>query len=168
MMPMVDSPLTGTQLDFETDMSHDVTVEADNGASVTSEVFTIDVNDLNDAPVLDTNATFIVPPVAEDDLNPAGDTVANILASGGLNSITDDDTGAVEGIAVYTVDDTNGTWEYSLDGNSWTAIGAVDTASALLLDPAAMMRFVPDADFSGTSFSMPGTRLRAATDNCLI
>ena len=141
----------GTQLDFETDMSHDVTVEVDYGSSVTSEMFTIDVNDINDAPVLDTTATLTLPAIAEDDLDPAGDTVANILASDGLNSVTDDDSGAVEGIAVYTVDDANGVWEYSLDGSSWTAIGAVDTTSALLLDPTAKMRFIPDADFSGTA-----------------
>jgi len=140
-----------TQLDFETDMSHDVTVEVDYGGSVTNEVFTIDVNDINDAPVLDATATLTLQAMVEDDLNPAGDTVANILVSDSLNSITDDDIGAVEGIAVYTVDDTNGAWEYSLDGSSWTAIGAVDTASALLLDPTAMIRFVPDADFSGTA-----------------
>ena len=115
--------------------------------------FTIDVNNVNDAPVLDTTANLSVPTTAEDNFNPTGDTVANILASGGLDAITDEDAGAVqEGIAVYTVDDTNGIWEFSLDaGTNWDDIGAVDTASALLLDLDAMIRFVPDPDFAGSA-----------------
>jgi len=142
----------GTQLDFETDIEHDVTVDADYGAYVTSEIYTIDVNDINDAPILDAPANYIVTPVAEDETAPTGETVANILASEGLDRITDVDIGAVEGIAVYTVDDTNGVWQYSLAGSgTWNAFGAVDTASALLLDPDAMIRFVPANDFTGTS-----------------
>ena len=119
------------------------------GALTTAASVDITVIAVNDAPALDTTANLIVPTVDEDDFNPAGDTVANIVASGGLDNITDVDTGAVEGIAVYTVDDTNGTWEYSLDGGgAWTGIGAVDTATALLLDPTAMIRFVPEPDLS--------------------
>ena len=141
----------GTQLDFETDITHDVTVEVDYGVYVTSEVFIINVNDINDAPVLDATAALSVPSVAEDDFNSAGETVANIIASDGLDSITDEDISSVEGIAVYTVDDTNGTWEYSLDGGTgWTGIGAVDTTTALL-DPTAMIRFVPDTNYTGTA-----------------
>ena len=47
--------------------------------------------------------------IAEDDFTSAGDTVAAIVASAGGDRITDVDAGAVEGIAVIGVDDTNGT-----------------------------------------------------------
>ena len=51
------------------------------------------------------------------------------------------------------VDDANGTWEYSINGGTdWLAFGAVDASSARLLaaDVDTLVRFVPDADWSGT------------------
>ena len=84
----------------------------------------------------------------KDTAAPTGDTVAAIVIDG---SITDAD-GAVEAIAVTGVDDTNGTWEYSTDGGStFNAIGAVSANSAILLDAAALIRFVPDASYTGTA-----------------
>ena len=53
--------------------------------------------------------------INEDETNPAGITIANLIASAGGDRITDADAGAVEGIAVTTVDNTNGTWQY-VDG----------------------------------------------------
>ena len=45
---------------------------------------------------------------------------------------TDADAGAIEGIAVITVDNTNGAWEFSTNaGGSWTAFGAPSTSAAL-------------------------------------
>ncbi|QEF96413.1 hypothetical protein Mal15_04410 [Stieleria maiorica] len=88
--------------------------------------------------------------INEDDLNPVGDTVASIVASAGGDRITDADSGAVEGVAVIGVDDTNGTWQYDV-GSGWTNFGAVSNASAVLLDGTAKIRFVPDADYSGPS-----------------
>jgi len=40
----------GTKLDFETDIEHDITVDIDYGVVVTSEIYTIDVNNRNDPP----------------------------------------------------------------------------------------------------------------------
>jgi hypothetical protein len=67
--------------------------------------------------------------------DPAGDTVAEILASGagGDQMITDVD-GDPKGIAVTSVDGSGGTWEYRPAGGSWTAVGGVDAAAARLLD----------------------------------
>ncbi len=143
----------GSLLDFETETAHNITVEINNGGgTVVEQVVPINVNNINDAPLLDNSANLNLSTIAENNFNPAGDTVANIVASGGLNSITDVDIGAVEGIAVFAVDDTNGTWQYLPDGETaWISIGAVDTASALLLDPDAMIRFVPDPGFTGTA-----------------
>ncbi|MFK7834981.1 MAG: hypothetical protein AB8B60_02065 [Sulfitobacter sp.] len=63
-------------------------------------------------------------------------------------------------MAVTAVDNTNGAWQYSVDGgSSWTSFtgttgSSVDiSANARLLDGTAshVVRFVPDGDFSGTA-----------------
>ena len=63
-----------------------------------------------------------------------------------LFSSTDVDTGAVNGIALYSQTPSNGTWQYSTDaGSTWTAVGTVSGSSALLLRSIDYVRFVPDA-----------------------
>ena len=84
--------------------------------STATETAAITVNAVNDAPVLDNTGTMTVTAINEDETNPAGITIANLIASAGGDRITDADAGAVEGIAVTTVDNTNGTWQYSTDG----------------------------------------------------
>ena len=85
----------------------------------------------------------------------AGLTLMQAVLAGG-DRITDADAGALEGLAVTGVDDTNGTWQYSTDGGtSWLAFGAVSDNAAVLLDTAAKVRFVPDADYTGTAGDVP-------------
>ena len=88
--------------------------------------------------------------INEDDINPPGDTVATLIASAGGDLITDVDSGAVEGVAVIGVDDTNGQWQFDA-GGGWTPFGAVDNMNAVLLDPTATVRFVPNGDYNGPS-----------------
>jgi hypothetical protein len=77
----------------------------------------ITVNAINDAPVLNTAGTTALTTITEGDINNQGDLVSDIIATGaGGNPITDVDSGAVEGIAVTIVDNSNGTWEYSING----------------------------------------------------
>ena len=123
----------------------------DNGGdNTTNHSIQITVDPVNDAPVLDTAATLSMSDVQEDDFNPAGDTVQNIIDSDGVDRITDVDTGDPEGIAVYQVDDSNGTWQYDT-GGGWTNFGPVSPTAITLLDPTALIRFVPNADFNGTA-----------------
>ncbi len=59
----------------------------------------------------------------------------------------------MQGIAVTAADGTNGVWQYSTNGGgSWTAFGTPSATAALLLaaDADTRVRFVPDADWSGT------------------
>ena len=113
---------------------------------------TVTMNSVNDAPVLDNSGTMTPTNVTEDDTNPAGDTVASIVASAGGDRITDGDGGALEGIAATGVDNTNGAWEYSTNsGATWNSFGAVSDSSAVLLDDSAKIRFVPNADYSGSA-----------------
>ncbi|HIK09737.1 MAG TPA: DUF4347 domain-containing protein [Oscillatoriaceae cyanobacterium M33_DOE_052] len=111
------------------------------------------VNPVNDAPVLDNSASMSLTAIDEDvaDASNTGTTVADIITSAGGDRITDVDAGAVEGIAVIGVNNTNGTWQYSInDGTSWNPFGALSDTSATLLNPTAKIRFVPDPDYNGT------------------
>ena len=107
----------------------------------------ITVGSVNDAPVLSgaNNLTAI----RQNDVTNSG-TLVSTLISGRM---TDTDTGAVQGIAVTAVNNTNGTWQYSINGGSaWTAFGTPSTATARLLaaDANTYIRFVPNANWNGT------------------
>ena len=122
------------------------------GDLIDSDTVTIHVGAaVNEAPLLDASAALVFSDVAENALDPPGDTVAALLGSAGTDPIADAD-GDPEGIAVVGVDDGNGTWQYSTNaGGSWTAFGTVSDGSAVLLDGASMIRFVPNADYAGTA-----------------
>ncbi len=130
------------------------TISATGGTTAFSdalETATLTVAPINDAPVLNNSGNMTLPNVQEDTADPAGDRVASILTSDLANPVTDVDAAAVEGIAVFSVDNSNGTWEYSTSGGAvWTPF-AVSTASAMLLNPQAYIRFVPNPDYFGTS-----------------
>jgi alpha-tubulin suppressor-like RCC1 family protein len=67
---------------------------------------------------------------------------------------SDDDSGALKGIAVTGVDTSHGFWEYTLNGGSvWNSLSGVNIASARLLksDEFHRVRFVPNANFSGNA-----------------
>ncbi|MES0326966.1 MAG: DUF4347 domain-containing protein, partial [Gammaproteobacteria bacterium] len=108
------------------------------------------------APVLDNTGTMTLTNIAEDDTNPAGDTVAAIIATSTANSgnaITDADADS-EGLAVIGTDNSNGTWQYSTNsGASWTAFGDLTASNnlATLLEANDMIRFVPAADYNGSA-----------------
>ena len=122
----------------------------DNGFD--SQTVALTINPVNDAPQLDNSGNLTLTTVVEDDTDPTGDTVAAVLASAGGNRITDNDSGAVEGIAVHDLQGSNGTWQYFLNGGgSWTNFGAVATNSATLLGADDLIRFVPNAEYSGSA-----------------
>jgi hypothetical protein len=121
------------------------------GPLSTNDTVYVIVGDVpNLAPILDASGELRLGDVDEDAGDPSGDTVADILTSVGDDPIFDIDPGALEGIAVVAVDDSHGTWQFSIDGGStWTDFGAVGDASAALLDTAAHVRFVPAPDYVG-------------------
>ncbi len=99
----------------------------------------------NHAPVL-SPVSPVLAAVTEDEVANAGQTVASILAG----SATDADAGDPLGIAVESLSNGNGTWEYSLDGGtSWLAITGVAETTALLLRADDRVRFVPN-ELNGT------------------
>lgn len=123
------------------------------------QVFTIEILAVNDAPVLDASKAPSLAAVTEDAAAPSG-AVGTLVSSlvdlasspGGLDNVSDPD-GASLGIALTGTDAANGTWYYSLNGgSSWSVVGAVSDASALLLEANSNTRlyFHPNADFDGT------------------
>ena len=137
---------------FNGDTSFDFAAIDDQGRQdTTAGRHSLEGTAVNDAPVLDNTGRNTLTPIDEDNFTSAGDTVASIIASAGNpDAITDVDADAVEGIAIYAADSTNGTWEYlSNDGITWTAFGTPSATAALLLTEETLVRFVPDADFNG-------------------
>ncbi|MEH1968785.1 beta strand repeat-containing protein [Nostoc sp.] len=108
----------------------------------------------NTAPTLDNTGNPILVTITQDitTADNLGTLVSAILAKGaGGDPITDADTGAVEGIAVIGVDNTNGKWQYSTDGgNNWIDF-AVSATSATLLRDTEKVRFLPNAGYNGTA-----------------
>ncbi|MFW9261148.1 FG-GAP-like repeat-containing protein [Nostoc sp. CALU 546] len=108
----------------------------------------------NTAPTLNNTGNPRLAAIAQDvtDINNSGTLISAILATGaGDNPITDPDTGAVEGIAVIGVDNTNGTWQYSTnDGGNWINFVVSDSSATLLRD-TGKIRFVPNSGYKGTA-----------------
>ena len=114
----------------------------------------------NAAPVLDATKTPSLDPIVEDAGAPgvgSGTLVSTLVdlssPAGGLDNVTDDDAGAVTGIALTAVDATNGTWFFTTDGGlNWDSVGAVSDDAALLLaaDADTRLYFQPAPDFNGT------------------
>ena len=79
-------------------------------------------------------------------------TVTAIINSALGDRITDSDAGAIEGIAVISADDTNGTWQYSTNsGGTWTSFGAVSNTNTVLLDTTALIRYLPSSNYNGSA-----------------
>ncbi|MDZ8086982.1 MAG: DUF4347 domain-containing protein, partial [Nostoc sp. DedQUE12b] len=109
----------------------------------------INITPVNDAPSLTGNATLAA--VTQNTINPSGSTITSLFSS----LFTDPDTGAsLSGVAIVgnTADsNTQGRWQYSIDGTTWANVGVVtDGATALALSASTLVRFVPAIGYKGT------------------
>src|SRR5204862_506527 len=118
--------------------------------STATDVVDVTVTPVNDAPVLaDTALSMTVVQNAAAPVGAVGSWVSSFVGG-----ITDVDAGAVTGIAVTAVNETNGAWFYTLnDGTTWMAVSPVNNASALLLpvDANARLYFHPNTNFNSSS-----------------
>lgn len=113
------------------------------------------VDSVNDAPVA-TGTAATLPSIAEDTADPAGATVTSLF--GGLFSDAADavtggsSANGFAGIAIVgnAATATQGVWQY-WTGTAWAAVGAVSEGSALLIAASDRLRFVPAADWNGTT-----------------
>jgi hypothetical protein len=123
---------TGTALDHETKPSYSITVQASDGSSGSTPVtadYTLQVSQINEAPLLNTAPYLALPTVAEDAVNPGGVLVSALLAG----AVTDADSFALQGVALVSASNDSGRWQYSVDGGtSWQDVGYVAENSALL------------------------------------
>ena len=89
-----------------------------------------------------TNSTVI----ENENATPTPITVSSLLGS--HYAEPDGAAKANPGIAVFQTD-SNGTWQYSINQTTWTAMGNVSQAQAILLPGSDSLRFVPAPNFSG-------------------
>jgi hypothetical protein len=120
-------------------------------AEFSSAIATASLNvlSINDAPSLMNSQTMYFNNTNEDDFNPPGMLISDLLATGASgNPITDSD-GGQEGIALKSAISSNGTFQYKSSSGSWTNVGTVSASSSLLLLDDYYLRFIPDPDFAG-------------------
>ena len=126
--------------------------------STSTDTVSLTVTAVNDAPVLDTSKTPTMTTLAEDAGAPSGAVgtpISNLVdattPAGGLDNVTDADTGSSYGIAI-TATDANVTCYYSTDsGSTWSLIDGVSSSGALLLAANATNRVYcqPNPDANG-------------------
>ena len=98
-----------------------------------------------------TDTPLTMTAINEDAGAPSG--AVGTLVSSLVGGISDPDGAAVaKGIAITGADTANGTWFYSTNGTTWTALGTVSNTSALLLlsNTTTRVYFQPAANFNGT------------------
>ncbi len=104
------------------------------------------VTSVNDAPTITNNATYTL--TGTDENTTSTGTLASTILTG--TSWADVDTGALSGLAI-TATTGSGTWQYSTDGNTWNAFGAVSSTSALLITSTTQVRYVPNGNNGETA-----------------
>ena len=118
---------------------------------------------VNDAPVLDASRTPVLSSISVNSADPVGvvgtliaSLVDTVVPAGGVDNVSDIDSGALLGVAITNSDSSNGTWFYSINnGVTWSSLGAVSGSSARLLaaDSNTRLYFKPNTDFSGSIIS---------------
>ena len=121
-----------------------VYANADSAYSAAGSANTLSllVSDLNDAPTLSSPVANFAD-IEEDDDDTSGSLVSTLLNS----KLSDVDTGALQGIAIYSVAAGNGAWQYASDAATWVGFpSGIDTTNALVLGSTYSVRFVPSND----------------------
>ncbi len=121
-------------------------LSTDGGGLSDTDNLAITVTPVNDAPVL--SGANALSTINEDPASNPGTLVSALIAG----QTSDVDSGALTGIAVTSVNNTNGSWQYSTNsGATWNAFGSPSDLSARLLaaDANTTVRFVPSANWNG-------------------
>jgi cyclophilin family peptidyl-prolyl cis-trans isomerase len=122
---------------------------ADVAGNTADQQFTVNVAANGYAPVLTAHSPSLG---TIDDETTKTISLATFINNGsGTTTITDQDTNAVLGGIVLTSAIGDGTWQYSLDGTTFTDVGAISANSALLLPGTAQFRYIPDNQHAETA-----------------
>ena len=127
-----------------------VAFSMDAVGNMTTDNLNIEVLPGNNAPVLDPVLVQPLAPIDKDPVTNPGTLVSALIPGA---AVTDPDAGALEGIAVTSANNSNGSWEYTIDGGTnWLAFGSPSATNARLLkaDGLTKVRFVPNAGYEGT------------------
>jgi len=148
---------TAAVFDFEGKASYSIRVRTtDQNGSWFEKVFTLNITNANDAPVLNSTGTPMLEAIEANIPNSSnqGTLVSTIISRMAPNGgITDADTGSLSGIAINGLTGTaNGTWEFTVDdGVTWFPVATTGNTNARLLasDANTRIRYVPNTGFSG-------------------
>ena len=124
----------------------------DATAQVSVAGVTVDasITALADDPVFSTITDLtILEDTAGSDTTGTARTVETVLSS--FFSDLDSDTFGGIGVANDASTATEGTWEYSFDGTTWSTLPTVTTSTALALSKDDYLRFNPTAEYNNTS-----------------
>src|SRR6185295_9109249 len=111
--------------------------------SVATDTANITVTPVNDAPVVGTAASALAAVDSSTAVPTATITTVATLVTNAV--ISDIDAAPAFGIAITAVSGT-GTWEYSTNGTTYLAMGAVTGTNARLLASTAFVRYTPSAN----------------------
>ena len=152
------SVANGSLLNFEVSTSHQITAVVTDGTTPPlSSTLKIAVLPGNDAPVL-IPATIAAADITEDAPTPRGivghlvSALVSVSGTAGVR-VTDEDAGAVAGMAVIEGDTTNGAWFFSKNnGTTWAPFPTISAENALLLAADSLTRiyFQPLPNFNGS------------------
>lgn len=145
-------------LDFSGDDSIVYQITDEFGAISNPATVTLQVVAVNDSPMLDTSGMPSLPPIYVNETTNIGMAVVDLCG----DRISDPDSGALQGIAVVGVENTYGSWQYSVrdvntnattDGGDFVPFGVPSENSSRLLaaDEDNRVRFVPNAGFDLTA-----------------
>ncbi len=126
--------------------------------SAATDTVSLTVDPVNDAPVASGTATLPSMPEDTDTTTAPSRTVTELFGptfNDSRDQVTDGSSAnTLAGIAITANDSTlaQGTWQYSLDGTTWTDVRrtGLDDTTALILPSTASLRFVPEPQWNGT------------------
>ena len=132
--------------DTET-VTFEIRVDDQINGVVTNADTQVESLSINDAPQFAVGMPNPLPSISANNQDSNGSKIKDILGGGSL--IIDVDDSSQEGIAVIGVGDSNGDWQYRLEGDaSWFNFGTIEDNQALLLRDDDRIRFVPSNNFS--------------------
>jgi len=107
---------------------------------------------LRRAPVLDGTLHPSLDAIDQDAPDNSGTLIRDLISSTAPQAlITDGSPGALQGIAVTSVDPLVGDWQYTLDGSTWFSLASVSESQSIVLPASATarIRLRPLAGFVG-------------------
>ncbi|MGB3513321.1 MAG: tandem-95 repeat protein, partial [Microcoleaceae cyanobacterium] len=138
---------TGTVFNIDLTTAATATETGNDDTATQTGNISVQVEALNDAPVLTDPGDLALTTINENEINNPGTPITNIIG----NAVTDADGGATTGIAITQIDNSNGLWEYSVDeGTNWVNLSNSST-TLLTATTGDRLRFVPNTDFFGNA-----------------